>query len=83
MDSCLAGSIKLQVLTMMTSASSARGVSSKPCARQNAQHHFAVHKVLGTAQTDHSNFGHSVLAYPRPTPIWAKSKFYHESSGIE
>src|ERR1035437_2683366 len=34
MDSCLAGSMKAQVLTMMTSASSGRGVSSYPwCAR--------------------------------------------------
>ena len=27
-------------------------------ARQDAEHDFAVHEILGTAQTDHSHFGH-------------------------
>ena len=61
MDSCLAGSMKAQVLTTMTSASSGRGVSSYPWLRQDSQHHLAVHKILGTAQTYHSDFfGHKV-----------------------
>jgi len=49
MDSCLAGSMKAQVLTMIISAWSGRGVSSYPC-WPGSQHHLAVHKIFGTAR---------------------------------
>ncbi len=55
-DSCCAVSMNEQVLTTMTSASSARGVISAPARATQAHHHLAVHQVLGTAQADEADF---------------------------
>ena len=54
-DSCWALSMNEQVLTTMTSASSARRVSSAPARRQHAHHDFAVDEVLGAAQADEAH----------------------------
>ena len=54
-DSCCAVSMNEQVLTTITSASSARRVNSAPGTRQQAHHHLAVHQVLGAAQADEAH----------------------------
>ena len=46
-----------QVLTTMTSASSAPGDQLGPGLRQHAHHHLAVHEVLGAAQAYKTNLG--------------------------
>ena len=56
-DSCLALSMNEQVLTTMTSASSARWVSSSSALREHAHHDLAVDEVLGTAEADEANLG--------------------------
>ena len=55
-DSCLAGSMKLQVLTTMASASSGLGCQLVAARHQQAHHDLGIDEVLGTTQADESDF---------------------------
>ena len=56
-DSCWALSMNEQVLTTITSASSALGDQFRSGLRQHAHHHLAVHQVFGAPQADEANLG--------------------------
>ncbi len=57
MDSCCAVPINEQVLTTMTSASSALGVKFGPTLGQHAHHHLAIDEIFGASEAYKAHLG--------------------------